>query len=142
MEKELKKTFRIAVLYPSLFTIVGITIFSIIENYNYTSEWVTKEFVIFLSIIHVLIYSGIFCLLSLPIFLNKFEKIRINVILRILTWFLLPFGFIICVYQKYRYLTYSNFIYDFILNFPFIVGLIYSYIRFSRYYDKTKNDNS
>jgi len=83
---------RNAVLFP-LFAVILVTlIYSIIDNYNYESEWLTSESVIFMSIITALIYSIILSGLSLTIFLNKLDKCRTNNTLNAMTWFLLPFG--------------------------------------------------
>ena len=139
--------YRNAVLYPSLVIILLSIIFSIIDNYNYKSEWLTAESVIFLSIVTAIVYSLIISALSLTIFLNKFEKVKVNNVLTALSWFLLPFVFITIVFiheirvrVNYEEEFGSDFIYVLILNIPFIVGLIWSYFRYRKinYRQQTK----
>ena len=134
----LNECYKKATLYPSLIVIPGIIVFSIIDNYNYKSEWLTGESVISLTIITAFVYCLIISLLSLTIFLNKFKKISENGVLIFLSWFLLPFGFITIVFIheinfniKYSEKVGSDLIYIVILNFPFILGLIWSYYKYN-----------
>ena len=135
----LSKYYKNAVLYPSIVTIILTFIFSIIDNYDYKSEWMTADYVIFLSVVTSIIYCSIISLLSTTIFLNRFDKIKNNSILNFLTWFLLPFVLIIVVFFhevsfkiKYNETFGNDFIYIFILNFPFIVGLIWTYYKYKK----------
>jgi hypothetical protein len=135
----LSEHYKKAVLYPSLFVFIVATVFSIIENYNYKSEWLTADTVIFLSIGTAFIYCLIFCLLSLTIFLNRLEKIKENGVLSFLSWFLFPFGFMIVVFAheisfKIRYDEKfdSDFVFVIVLNLPFLFGLIWSYVIYKR----------
>src|SRR5262245_52042065 len=93
----LSECYKKAVLYPSIITIVTTLLYSIADNYDYKSEWLTADDVIYLSVITAFVYSLIICLLSAGIFLNKFEIIKHSAGLNFLTWFLLPFSFIIVV---------------------------------------------
>jgi len=137
--KKVNQYFKNTILYSSLIMIVVMIIFSIVDNYDYKSEWITANFVIFTSIITAILYSLIIGLLSLPIFLNRIERIRRNLILRILSWFLFPFGFIAIVFIheirfniKYNESKFENdFVYVLILNIPFIIGLIWGFLSFS-----------
>jgi hypothetical protein len=139
--KKVNVYFKNTILYPSLIVIVVMVVFSRIDNYGYKSEWFTADVGIFISIITAIIYSLIIGLLSLPIFLNRIERVRKNLLLRILSWFLFPFGFIAIVFTheiifsiKYTELTsWNNFVYVLILNIPFIIGLIWGFLSFSNY---------
>ena len=135
--------YKQAVIYPFIVAMLLTTVFSIIENRNYKSEWFTASAVIEISIIWVLFYSLFICGLSLTILLNKFEKIRTNKLLVILNWFLLPCSFIAVVLSHEISYTIrydagkfgSSFVQILILNLPFVIGLILSYIC----YRKTTN---
>ena len=150
--KKVNQCFKNSILYPSLIMIGLMIIFSIVDNYDYKSEWFTADAWIFISIITAIIYSLIIGLLSLPIFLNKIKRIRKNLFLRILSWFLFPYGFITIVfihevrfnikYSEYNInghitsneLKFENdFLYLLILNIPFIIGLIWGFLSFSNF---------
>jgi hypothetical protein len=116
-------------------------VFSIVDNYDYKSEWLTADFVIFTSIITAIIYSLKIAFLSLTLLLNKIKKIREVLILRILSWFLFPFGFMTIVFFheigydiKYDESEFGySFIYILIMNILFIIGLIWGFLSFSNY---------
>ena len=147
MGQILKRYYIIGVLFPSMIGIIATTIFSIIDSVDYKSEWFTSESVIFTSIIFSIIYCAIIGILSLSIFINLFEKIRKSNVLRIFSWFLLPFGFIttVVIHEinfaiKYHSGTInSDFIFVILLNILFILGLIFSYIKFSNKIKKWTN---
>jgi len=135
----LNRYYKIAALYPSLFVMATVIIFSIIDNHDYKSEWLTADSVIFLSIAYAFVYCLIICGLSATIFLTRFEKIRTSTILTVLSWFLLPFSFIAIVFIheisfriKYESKFGDDFIYVLILNLPFVFGLIWSYLRYRK----------
>lgn len=133
----LKKHYRNAVLYPSIFVFVFSIIYSIIDNYDYESEWFTAESGITISIIASIIYSIFICTLSLTIFLNKYDRVNESIIWNILTWFLLPFGCIafILIHEvkhriKYEYGFGEDFIYILIFTVPYIIGLSVSFLKY------------
>lgn len=135
----LNQHYRNAVFYPSICAIVLIVILSIIDNYDYKSEWLTSSYVIFLSIVYALIYSLIIQVLSLPIFLIRYPGIRGNILFTALCWFLLPFGFITIVFihevsfnLKYEGKLGIEFIYTITLNLPYVIGLLWGYLRYRR----------
>ena len=136
----LNRQYRQAILYPFVAVILCTLIYSTLDNYNYKSEWLTAGSVIFLSVIWAFLYSLIISGFALTIFLNKFEKVRTNNLLVILSWFLLPFSFIgviinheITFEMKYESGKLgSDFIYVLILNVPFTVGLIWSYFKYRK----------
>ncbi|MFT3680647.1 MAG: hypothetical protein QM791_10270 [Ferruginibacter sp.] len=135
---QLARYYKNAILYPSIIIIAVIIPFSIIENYDYDSEWMTSDSVIFLATTIALLYCLAISILALTIFLNKLEKVRVSRSWSFLSWFLLPFCLIITVLVheiilkiKYseRFFS-SDFIYVLILNLPFMLGLGWNYYRY------------
>lgn len=133
----LHNIYRKSVIYPALIVLVMATIFSIIINQNYESEWLTRKFVIQLDIIEALVYGLLISLLALTIFLNRYERVSSNSILSALSWFLIPGGFMCCVIGKAlnEYFTVGSIyeiFYATILNLPFMAGLIWGFGKFKR----------
>lgn len=129
--------YKKATLYPSIAVIISTIVFSIIDNIDYKSEWLTAESVIVLSITTAFVYCLIIGFFSLTIFLIKFQKIKESNVLTFLSWFLFPLSFITIVFIheisfsiKYQGKLTSDFIYTIILNLPFAVGLIWSYYKY------------
>lgn len=134
----LRRYYRNAVIYPSILVVVLMTIFSIYDNSDYKSEWLTAGFVIETSIFFSLIFSIIISGLSLTIFLNHYKKIRENLIWNVLSWFLLPFGFISLILYldvshsiEFQQGLGNDFIYDLILTVPFIIGLSFTFLTYT-----------
>jgi hypothetical protein len=139
----LNQYYKQAILYPLLVIVPSIIAYSIIDNYTYKSEWLTADSVISIAIITAFIYCLIISLLSLSIFLNKYELVQRNHILTFLSWFLLPFGFISIVFIheisfsiEFHTKLGSDFIYVIILNLPFIFGIIWNYIKYIKATDR------
>ena len=86
--------YKWAVIYPSLFAILNVFIFTILDYYisDHKSEWLAPESIIFITVLFSIIYCFIGCLLALPIFLNSIEKFRANQLYIFLSWFALPVG--------------------------------------------------
>jgi hypothetical protein len=129
------KYYRKAVIYPSFFILFFGIINSIIENYN--TEWQFAKSAIIMSISTSLIFCLLICVLSLPIFLNKLEKLNKNLIWNILVWFLLPFVYIsiIWIYDienriKFEFGFGDDFFYLLIKTIPFVIGLSWTFIKF------------
>ncbi|NVJ45468.1 MAG: hypothetical protein HWE07_00020 [Cytophagia bacterium] len=129
--------YRIAAIYPSIAAIILVSVFSIVSNRNYQSEWLTPAGAIFLDIVYAFLFIVILCLLSLTIFLSRYEFIERNKTLNFLSWFLLPLGFIsmILVYEAKQILEIkidtSSFFYP-ILSLPYIIGLIWAFCAFKK----------
>jgi hypothetical protein len=128
-----------AILYPSLIAVLSVVVFSIIDNRNYKSEWLTADTVIMLTTGTALVYSAIISLLSLTIFLNKSAQIKHNTLFSFLSWFLLPFGFMLTVIVREALFKIksgekfdSDVIYVALLNLPFIVSHIWAYRRYRK----------
>jgi len=134
--------YKKAVLYPLLLVVLFVILFSIADNYDYKSEWMTAGEVISLSIVVSVIYGLIVSALATTIFLNKIKRVRSNKWLSFLSWFLLPFGFIGAIVAYI--LLYENdeagngFTYLLLINVPFILGLTWSYYK----YRKANSDES
>lgn len=133
------KYYKIATLYPSVLVLIGVLIFSIIENYDYKSEWLTADAVIFMSFVTAFIFCFFICLLSLTILLNKSEKIRSNKYLSFLSWFLLPGSVLIAILilEVSKWIsategTKNETKYTFMLCIPFLISLIVSYLKYKK----------
>ncbi|UCH15139.1 MAG: hypothetical protein JSV22_04025 [Bacteroidales bacterium] len=132
---KLFRFYRKAVIYPSIFLLFFSTIYSIIDNNK--SEWSTAKSAIVMSVITSSIYFLLMCVLSLTIFLNKFQKLNKNLFWNILTWFLLPFGYITIVLIfdiknriKYEFGFGNSFIYLLIMTLPFVIGLCWTFMKY------------
>lgn len=135
----LANLYKKAVIYPSFIGIIITLILFLFLNKNYKSEWLTKESVLFMAVIYLIIYCLIICILSLTIFLNQ-KIIRSIGTASFLSWFLLPITWIIIsVYKTTMFRIYYapettiELIFLITINLPFVVGLIYTYILFIKY---------
>lgn len=129
--------YRKAVIYPSLFTLFFCIIYSILDNYNFKSDWQTAKSLIKVAIVFSFIFCLLMCGLSLTIFLNKFKKLGKNLIWNILTWFLLPFGYISMVLIhdienriKYAFGFGNDFIFLLMMTLPFVIGLCWTFMKY------------
>lgn len=129
--------YRNAVIYPSLFTLFFCIIYSILDNYNFKSEWQTARSLIGMAIMCSFLFSLLMYGLSLTIFLNKFKKLNKNLIWNILTWFLLPCGYItmvlihdIKIRIKFDFGFGNDFIFLLIMTIPFVVGLCRTFMKY------------
>jgi hypothetical protein len=140
---KLFRYYKEAVIYPSLFIVFFCIINSIIANYE--SGGRSDYSAIFLSIITTCIFSLLMSMLTLTIFLNKFKKLNNNLIWNILTWFLLPFSYLVIIFVhdikiriNYGFGFGNDFIYLLIITLPFVIGLGWTFIR---YRQKIKTTN-
>ncbi len=137
---KLFKYYKNAVIYPSIFVLFFCLVYSVIENY--AGDPLPLQSVIQMSVIPALIFSLLICLLSLTIFLNKIKKLNGNMIWSLMTWFLLPFVYILIVLVhdlqlriKMGFGFGNDFMYHLIMILPFIIGL-------SRTFTQYRNDIS
>jgi hypothetical protein len=135
----LTRCYKNVTIYPSLIVIFLTTIYSYNVDRYYKSEWFRSVDVMFFSIFFSVFYAIALSILSLTIFLNKYERVKQSKLLGFLSWFLLPFGFMAFVIIKNISLMISNevdevfdFIFILLLNIPYIAALIWNYIKFSR----------
>lgn len=132
---KLFRYYRKAIIYPSLFLLVFSIVYSIFENYQ--STWSTARSAICMSMITSLVYVLLMCGLSLTMILNKFQKLNKHLFWNILTWFLLPYGYIAMVlfYDiknriKYEFGFGNSFIYLLIMTLPFVIGLSWTFMKY------------
>lgn len=131
--------YRKAVIYPSLFILFFCILYPLFDNMK--SEWNITKSAIIISIVTSGIYSLIMCVLSLTIFLNKFQKLNKNLFWNILTWFLLPATYIVIflVHDIKTRINYDfgfgyDFIYLIIMTMPFLIGLYSTFIKYRKKY--------
>ncbi|OMP74887.1 hypothetical protein BW716_33010 [[Flexibacter] sp. ATCC 35208] len=136
----LSKYYQQATLYPFLITLVITSIFTILENKNYKSEWLTADAVIMMTILYIFFYCLFLSVLCLTIFLCKFEIVRNNRLLTVLSWFLLPLSITILLVIK-ELSDYpdsgfssadSDLLYIVFGNVPFIIGLTRAFILYRK----------
>ena len=127
--------YRNAAIYPSLFVLVFSVIYTILDNHK--SELTTDKSEIMMSIVPSLIYLLLMCGLSLTIFLNRIQKLHKNIFWNVLTWFLLPVGYIamVLIYDINIRIHYDfgfgrGFIYLLIMTLPFIIGLCWTFVKY------------
>jgi hypothetical protein len=133
----LKKLYIRGVILPSIIAIVSTGVLSVIDADRYKTPWVTKESLIFISILISFIHSLIICTLSLTFFLNN--KIIKTEPATFLSWFLFPMTWILfavswSIYHRQKHVSDDNrdLIYLAVLTVPFIIGLIWTYIVFKK----------
>jgi hypothetical protein len=125
-----------AVVIPGIIMVLGVLVYAIIENRNYKSEWLTSEAVIQMIFVFALLYWICICILALPLFLNKNQKVNSNNIISLLSWFLLPGILMGIVIQKAisEYLTVERdsgtIVYAILMTLPFVIGLIWGFWKF------------
>ena len=129
------KSYRNAVIYPSLIVLLLSIIYLIVINYN--NEWEYSKSVFQMSILPLLFFALLICVLSTTIFLNKLEKLNKNLIWNILTWFLLPFIYILIILIhdienriKYEFEFGSGFLYILITTIPYVISLCWTFIKY------------
>jgi hypothetical protein len=132
---KLFRYYRKAVVRPSLFVLFFCIVYSIVDNYK--SEWHTAGTAILMSVITSVIYTLIMCMVSLTIFLNKFQKLSKNILWNILTWFLLPAGYIVIVLINdiknrinFDLGFGQGFIYLLIMIIPFVISMVATFIKY------------
>ncbi len=131
-------------IYPSIILFPVMLVTAWIDNKDYESEWLTGESVIGMTIIMILIYGAIMSLLTLTLFLNRYHTIRSNSLLSALAWFLLPGSFIAIVLTKsfVEFQTVGSdeeIKFTLIVNLPFILALIWNFIKFRSQVSTQKN---
>lgn len=137
----ISKYYRRAVFLPGLIVISGYIIFAIFDvifGKQYNSEYLTNSGVWLATIAMVAVNTVFVGVLATPIFLNNQPKIRMNIAISFLTWFLCPMiWFFYLLSKHYHYLTRSHQLdiesaFVFSNTLPFILGLIFSFIKFRK----------
>ncbi len=139
---KLIKYYKDAVLIPSLSVIVTYIIFAIfhkIFSQVYESEWLTDEAILLTSFWLVILNALLISVLSVTIFLNKYNEIKANFFLSLLSWFVIPMIWILYIlithfhYVKaYSHYFNSENIFVFFNTLPYILGLLLAFIKFRR----------
>lgn len=131
--------YRNSMLYSAIINLVGSIAFTVWENRNYTSEWLTSNGILPFVFITDIIFTVFFAIISSPIFLNTYNIIRNNMILSLLSWFLLPVtftGVLLGYGVKHTMLSgekdLNYLVYLLILTLPFLGGLIWSFTVYRR----------
>ncbi|MCB0430070.1 MAG: hypothetical protein H6585_02245 [Flavobacteriales bacterium] len=125
-----------AAVYPSIAMVVVCTIYSVWNNRDYQSEWLTSMAVVRMMFLFALVYGVWMCLLALPMWLNKNERVRNNGLLNTITWWGCPLGnfmawtlYVVRVIQMKNDSAWPVFIYALILNLPYILSLARTYVQ-------------
>ncbi len=133
----LSRLYKYTTVYPAISAIIGTTIVSVYDNKDYKSEWLTPDAVVLMCVIASVIYSAIVCVFSAGLFLNGVQKIRDNFLWSLLSWLLLPYGFmatavIKTLLEPYTSSSNAGYMYLLTLNVPFAVSLVWTFILFRR----------
>ena len=136
----LSELYKKSVVYPGLVLIIIASLYSIVAYWNYRDYQdgtYAKLELIGMTIVLSTVYWLFICLLSRTIFLTKSQKVRGNRVLSALSWFLLPFSFVLVVFGKAinEFVTAGSvweIIYATLGNIPFIIGLLWGYNRFKK----------
>src|SRR5688572_6773416 len=91
----LSKYYKTAALLPSALIISGYVLFAIVYiafdlGRDYKSEWMTANSAVLYTLPIVAINALFVSLLSTTIFLNSYKWVKENILLTIISWFLLP----------------------------------------------------
>ena len=139
---KLSTIYKKAVLLPAAATVVVMIIYSVTDNYNYKSEWLTADFVVSYSILISIGYLSITSLLSLSIFFIRLSAVKASKVLTLLSWFILPLTPILIttsyevkmqIESKIR--LGEEFWYIVILNLPPVIGLVWGYCTYLKVMD-------
>ena len=141
---KLTKYYQIATLVPAGMMLIGLMTWLMIMFYDRSGEsnkWINNYDIFSYAVIYVFSFVFAACLLSLPIYLNKFAWVRCRNFLRELSWFLLPgfwMAYILFSYQVgVGHNTNKNRVYEELIFLCFFsasygLGLLLSYKSFCR----------
>lgn len=136
----LKKLYKQSLFYPAIIFLIIAFIYSMVICLTYDDykqghqlyEWYER---VIINMIAALLYSVFIGVLSLPVFLNKLKTVRSNTTLSALSWFFLPFSFMVLVIGKAinEFIDLGSIweiINALIANLPFIIGFIIGFRKF------------
>ena len=140
-KNNLKSLYKKPIFYPSAILLGIASLFPVAYRFFYSEvehEYSEHSLNLLESIMlwfAALVYSIIVAILSLPIFLNTYKKVRVNFAFSVLSWFLLPVGFICLVIGKgvSQFITVDSLweiIFGLIGGIPFIISLIIGFRKF------------
>lgn len=126
------KHYMWATFVPSCVAFLSSVVFSLLDNRDYQSEWITGYSFIALQAFISLGVCVIFCVSALPIFFNKLPFVRRCGLLNWLSWFLLPTIWVFILAKNFYKIERepSEVIYGWLLVLPFVLGLLASFISF------------
>lgn len=92
-----------------------------------------------MTLFPALLFSFLMAILTLPIFLNRIQKIKDNLVFNSLTWFLLPIVYLLMVFVqdvknriRLEFGFGNDFIYLLLITMPFVAGLVWTFSRYRR----------
>lgn len=132
----LNKYYLKATLYPFLITVIATAVFSIIENRDYKSEWLTGEAITLMMIGLAILYCLLLGVLCLTIFLCRLDIVKRNRIMIFFSWFLLPLIpaviMAVKIFHGEQDSEQSSIKLFVLLNGPFIIGLVRAFILYRK----------
>jgi len=127
------KYYRNAIIYPSLILLVIVIALSMVEGYDYKSEWITPDIVIFWNIISVCLLLVANVILALPMLLNQYAFVKNDLLFSFVAWFFLPlcyaFFIVIFLITKHPQLDFLLVVFLFAV-FPQTIVLGFTFDRF------------
>jgi hypothetical protein len=137
---KIEELYRRSVYYPSFILLLITLVYSVIYFLGYKRdeqiqmyEWYER---VAINLLMAIIYCIIIGICSLTTLLNKYEKVRSNVVLSYMTWFLLPLGFIFTTIGKainelVDVGSIWELVYALVAGVPFIIGLFLGFRKFN-----------
>jgi hypothetical protein len=137
----LTKYYRNAAVFPLVFIATIGIISGIVHDIlgigkDYKSEWFTNDGY-WVSVFFATLLSILICLLSTTIYLNKLDKVKQNVFLCLIAWFLLPMlliGYILTTHISYVINYQEKFdlenIFVLTLTLPHLISLTITFYKF------------
>ena len=126
----MKKYYKKATLYPTGLSLVLALLISIVDNYDYRSEWITAELAVVLTMIPGIVLCLYCSLLNLTIFFNEFEVIRSRFLWSAMSWFLVPFVGVLIFGSTLNFHQGYMAVYFLGVTMPYLAGLLISFRQF------------
>lgn len=127
MAPSLPRYYKKITIIPSILATIGSLLYSCLFFIPEQSKYNSYLYLLLVHFVYSLVYSLFICFICLILFLSDYEIIRQNSFYRMLSWFLLPFTFMIgaCVYELNYGLMIENRITP-ILGYPLLYFIIYA----------------
>jgi len=132
---KLRRYYMEAVLSPSVFVLLFVVIFTIADSRG--QGWQSSKSALMSAIGTSIVYFIIVCVLALSIFLNRIKGLAGNLVWNLVTWFTLPFAYLIyVVYNDIKNRILYNFglgkglLYLILMTSPYFIGLVWSFIKY------------
>lgn len=136
----LRKLYIQSLIYPAIIVVAVSIVYSVLiamlseqPEGEHIYSWYEQ---VIINTVAAIIFSGLISVLSLTIFLNKNTGFSSNKYRLVLSWFLLPYGFILLVIGKAitELLTLNSYweiTHALLASTPFIIGLQRGFSKFS-----------